>query len=69
VNGSWMKYEHAQQASDGARNVITVASARGRYNKESAIVSIMIHRKGPCDVLSSSSQQRECKDVQTLASM
>jgi hypothetical protein len=30
VNGSLIRYEQAQQASDGARNVMTVASASGR---------------------------------------
>jgi hypothetical protein len=35
-----MSKEHAQQASDGARNVITVASARGRYSNES--VNVML---------------------------
>jgi hypothetical protein len=31
VNRSFKKNEHAQQDSEGARKVITVASARGRY--------------------------------------
>jgi len=44
VNGSLMKYEHAQQASDGERNVMTVASARGRYIRESMRVSTVSSR-------------------------
>ena len=39
VNGSLMRKLHAQQASDGARKVMTVASASGRYSNESAAVS------------------------------
>ena len=35
VKGSLMRKEHAQQASEGARKVMTVASASGRYNNES----------------------------------
>lgn len=30
-----MRKEHAQQAKEGAKKVMTVASANGRYNKES----------------------------------
>lgn len=36
VNGSWIRMEQAQQATVGARKVITVASDRGRYSRESA---------------------------------
>ena len=35
VNGSLIRIEQAQQATVGARNVITVASERGRYCNES----------------------------------
>jgi hypothetical protein len=35
VKGSLMRKEHAQHARLGARKVMTVASARGRYNRES----------------------------------
>src|ERR1700761_983604 len=35
VKGSWMRYEQAQHAILGAKKVITVASARGRYMSES----------------------------------
>lgn len=35
VKGSLMRIQHAKQATVGARNVITVASAMGRYCKES----------------------------------
>ena len=35
VNGSWIKSEQAQQLTIGARKVITVASAIGRYSRES----------------------------------
>ena len=31
VNGSWSKIEQAQQATTGARKVMTVASDSGRY--------------------------------------
>lgn len=31
VNGSWIRIEQAQQATFGARKVITTASERGRY--------------------------------------
>jgi len=41
VNGSLIKIEHAQHASEGARKVITVASANGRYKSESRIMSKM----------------------------
>jgi hypothetical protein len=41
VNGSLIRKLQAQQASDGARNVMTVASASGRYNNESVEVSGM----------------------------
>ena len=34
-NGSWRRNEQAQQATIGARKVITVASDRGRYCSES----------------------------------
>jgi len=34
VKGSLMKMEHAQQAKLGARKVMTVASASGRYRRE-----------------------------------
>ena len=34
-NGSWRRNEQAQQATIGARKVITVASDRGRYSSES----------------------------------
>ena len=64
-----MKYEHAQQASDGARNVMTVASARGRYNRESVIVSAMKCRKGPYDVLWSPSQQWVSKNPRARPSI
>ena len=37
VKGSWMSIEQAQQATIGARNVMTMASARGRYRRESAL--------------------------------
>ena len=35
VKGSWRRIEQAQQATIGARKVITVASERGRYSRES----------------------------------
>lgn len=35
VNGSWRIMAHAQQARVGARNVITMDSAIGRYRSES----------------------------------
>ena len=35
VNGSWISIEQAQQAAIGARKVMTVASASGRYWSES----------------------------------
>lgn len=35
VNGSWRMMAHAQQARVGARNVITMDSAIGRYRSES----------------------------------
>jgi len=35
VKVSWMRSEHAQQATIGARKVRTVASAIGRYIRES----------------------------------
>ena len=35
VNGSLIRMEQAQQATVGAKNVITVASDRGRYCRES----------------------------------
>lgn len=41
VNGSLMRNEHAQQAREGARKVMTVASARGRYRSESVTVSTL----------------------------
>jgi hypothetical protein len=41
VNGSLMRKLQAQHARLGARNVITVASASGRYSRESAEVSTL----------------------------
>lgn len=35
VKGWWRRIEQAQQATMGARKVITVASERGRYSRES----------------------------------
>ena len=35
VNGSWISIEQAQQATMGARKVMTVASDIGRYWRES----------------------------------
>lgn len=35
VKGSWRRMEHAQQATTGARKVMTVASDSGRYSSES----------------------------------
>ena len=35
VKGSWIRMLQAQQATMGARKVITVASERGRYCRES----------------------------------
>ena len=35
VKGSWRRMEQAQQATIGARNVITVASPNSRYCRES----------------------------------
>jgi hypothetical protein len=35
VKGSWRRREQAQQEREGARKVMTVASARGRYWRES----------------------------------
>ena len=35
VKGWWSRIEQAQQATIGARKVITVASERGRYSRES----------------------------------
>ena len=35
VKGWWRRIEQAQQATIGARKVITVASERGRYSRES----------------------------------
>ncbi len=34
VKGSWISMEQAQQATMGARKVMTVASDRGRYSRE-----------------------------------
>lgn len=34
VKGSWRRTEQAQQAKIGARKVMTVASERGRYSRE-----------------------------------
>ena len=38
VNGSWRRNEQAQEATIGARKVITVASDRGRYLRESLMI-------------------------------
>lgn len=35
VNGSWRRMAHTQQARVGARNVMTIDSAIGRYRSES----------------------------------
>lgn len=35
VKGSWIRTEQAQQVTIGARKVMTVASDRGRYSRES----------------------------------
>jgi hypothetical protein len=43
VNGSLMRKLHAQHAKPGARNVITVASASGRYKRESIRISVAAH--------------------------
>lgn len=40
VKGSWRRMEQAQQATTGARKVMTVASERGRYSSESDVCLI-----------------------------
>lgn len=41
VNGSWRRNEQAQQATIGARKVITVASESGRYWSESGAYKVV----------------------------
>ena len=46
VKGSWMRKEQAQHARIGARKVMTVASATGRYMRESVqAVSLNCQKK------------------------
>lgn len=42
VNGSWRMMAHAQQARVGARNVITMDSAIGRYRSESISTPVVL---------------------------